>query len=89
MNDQELTALRRTAANEVLFHRGTWGGPAGYRWRGQDGLEAGVVPQWTVEALDGLAARGLIATEHRLGPLDVGVTVTTTGLDALGCVPER
>ncbi|MFD9895028.1 hypothetical protein ACFWY9_37260 [Amycolatopsis sp. NPDC059027] len=83
MNDQELDALRYVAADEVLFHRGTWGGPAGYRWRGPDGAEAGVVPQWTAEVLDGLRGRGLIATQPGLGALDVGITVTAAGTDAL------
>jgi len=84
MNDQELSALGYAAANELLFHGGTWGGPPGYRWRGQDGAAAGLVPQWATDILDALARRGLIRTERRLGPLDVGVTATPSGLAILG-----
>lgn len=84
MNDQELVALRCVAANEVLFHRGTWGGPAGYRWRGQDGAEAGVVPQWTADVLDALTRRGLIAPERCLGALDICIGITASGMDVLG-----
>jgi len=84
MSELDLTALSYVAANEVLFHRGTWGGPPGYRWRGHDGTEAGVVPQAVTDALDALAGRGLITTERRLGPLDVGLTLTPSGAAALG-----
>ncbi|HKS46495.1 MAG TPA: hypothetical protein VJT49_15560 [Amycolatopsis sp.] len=84
MNDQELTALQHVADNEVLFHRGMWSGPAGYRWRGPDGIEAGSVPQWETEVLDLLIFRGMIRTERRLGPLDRELAVTPTGEAALG-----
>lgn len=86
MNDHELNALSYVAANDVLFHRGTWGGPPGYRWRGQDGVEAGLVPPWATDALDVLARRGLIRTERRLGPLDVGLSLTPSGMAAHGAV---
>ena len=83
MNDQKYTALCQVAANELLWHRGAWGGPPGYRWRGPDGAEAGVVPQAATDALDGLAHQGLIATERRLGPLHARVTITPAGRAAL------
>jgi hypothetical protein len=88
MNENQLQALRHVAANEVLFHRGTWGGPQGYRWRGPDGAEAGLVPQWESDALDTLASRSLIKAERRRGPLDRGVTITPTGAAALGTLRE-
>ena len=83
MNDEQLTALQHVANNAILFHRGTWGGPPGYRWRGQDGAEAGLVPPQESDALDRLARRSLITTEQRLGPLDRGVTITAAGAAAL------
>lgn len=88
MNIQELTALQHVAAAELLFHRGTWGGPAGYRWRGPDGAEAGQVPQPETDALDRLADLGLIRAERRFGPLDRNVSLTPTGLAALGSQAE-
>lgn len=84
MNSQELTVLQQVAADELLFHRGTWGGPAGYRWRGPDGAEAGQVPQRDTDVLDRLADLGLIRAERRLGPLDRKVSLTPAGLAALG-----
>jgi hypothetical protein len=84
MNDDEVRALRQVAAKELLFHRGTWGGPAGYRWRGPDGTEAGQVPPCETEVLDRLSGRGLISTERRRGPLDRCLTVTPAGMAALG-----
>jgi hypothetical protein len=84
MKDQELSALRQVADNEVLFHRGTWGGPPGYRWRGPDGSEAGQVPQWQTEVFDRLTGLGLIRAQRRLGPLDRDMTITPAGLAELG-----
>lgn len=86
MTEQELSALSYVAANQVLFHQGAWGGPPGYRWRGQDGAEAGLVPPWATDVLDALARRELIRTERHLGPLDVGLTLTPSGTAALGAV---
>lgn len=83
MKDYELTALRQVADREVLFHAGTWGGPAGYRWRGSDGAEAGLVPQSHADTLDRLSKLGMITPERRLGPLDRELTVTRTGTEAL------
>lgn len=83
MNDSELIALRQVAANEVLFHPGTWGGPEGYRWRGPDGAEAGVMPQWKTDVLDRLATLGLVRTERRLGPLDRLLLLTPAGVATL------
>jgi hypothetical protein len=83
MKHDELTALRQVADREVLFHAGTWGGPAGYRWRGSDGAEAGLVPQPQTETLDRLTKLGMITPERRLGPLDRELTVTPTGTEAL------
>lgn len=83
MKNDELTALRQVADREVLFHAGTWGGPAGYRWRGSDGAEAGLVPQPQAETLDRLTKLGMITPERRLGPLDRELTVTRTGTEVL------
>jgi hypothetical protein len=83
MNDPELSALRQVAANEVLFHPGTWGGPAGYRWRGPDGTAAGLVPQKETDVLDRLAYLGLIRTEQRLGPLERRLLLTSAGATTL------
>lgn len=84
MNDRELSALREVAADGVLFHPGTWGGPAGYRWRGPDGSEAGLVPQRHTDALDRLTKLGLIKPERRLGPLARRLVLTAAGANALG-----
>ncbi|HJQ47626.1 MAG TPA: hypothetical protein VJ870_15115 [Amycolatopsis sp.] len=83
MNRHQYSALRHVEAGELLSHRGTWGGPPGYRWQGHDGEEAGVVPPWETEALDALARQGLIATERRRGPLHARVTITPAGRAAL------
>jgi len=83
MKHDELIALRQVADRQVLFHAGTWGGPAGYRWRGSDGAEAGQVPQWHMEVLDRLASQGMIAIERRRGPLDREITVTSVGTEKL------
>jgi hypothetical protein len=83
MNDPELSALRQVAANEVLFHPGTWGGPAGYRWSGPDGTEAGLVPQRETDVFDRLATLGLVRTARRLGPLDRPLVLTPAGTATL------
>ncbi|MGH3951318.1 MAG: hypothetical protein ACRDSE_19735 [Pseudonocardiaceae bacterium] len=83
MTDRELLPLRHAAAGELLFHTGRWGGPAGYRWRGPDGTEAGLVPPWETEELDRLHDRGLISVERRLGPSDRPITATEAGIAAL------
>ncbi len=83
MNDRELLSLQHAASGELLFHKGTWGGPPGYRWRGPDGAEAGQVPPWEDQILEGLAGRGLIRVEPRLGPADRLVSATVTGLATL------
>ncbi|GLY67762.1 hypothetical protein [Amycolatopsis taiwanensis] len=83
MNDHELNALQHVAADEVLFHPGTWGGPAGYRWRGPDGTEAGLVPQPETDVLERLANLGLVTPERRLGPLERPVHLTKAGAAAL------
>lgn len=80
-HDREL--LQLAADGELLYHKGTWGDPAGYRWRGADGMEAGVVPPWEADHLDALADRGLISIERRLGPFDCRVTTTSAGRSAL------
>ncbi|MDV6012433.1 hypothetical protein [Haloechinothrix sp. LS1_15] len=83
MTDHELRLLRHAACGELLFHRGSWGGPSGYRWRGPDGIEAGRVPPWDETALDRLAEHRLIAIESRRGPLDRRVHITGAGVAAL------
>lgn len=83
MTSHELELLQLVANGELLFHKGTWGGLAGFRWRGPDGTEAGIVPPWECDALDGLAGRGLIAIDRRLGPSDCRVRPTHAGLAAL------
>ena len=83
MNDHELNALQQVAADEVLFHPGTWGGPAGYRWRGPDGAEAGLVPPRVTDVLDRLASLGMVRPERRLGPLDRRLFLTQAGAAAL------
>ena len=87
MNGTERVALEHVAAGGVLFHPGTWGGPEGYRWRGQDGGSAGMVPEWENDLLDHLAVRGLIAIERRLGPLERKVAMTRAGWAALEGTP--
>jgi hypothetical protein len=86
MNGYERTALELVAADGVVFHPGTWGGPEGYRWRGKDGAAAGEMPGWENDHLDRLASQGLIATQRRLGPLERRVAVTPAGWAALGVV---
>jgi hypothetical protein len=88
MNGDAREALADVSAGRVLFHPGTWGGPAGYRWCGYDGAPAGVVPGWENEVLEGLALHGLIATERRLGPFARRVKLTATGRAALHGLPE-
>lgn len=83
MNHHEQELLRQAADGELLYHKGTWGGPAGYRWRGPDGTEAGIVPPWEEDHLDALADRGLISIERKLGPHDCRVTSTSAGWAAL------
>lgn len=83
MNDHELSALQQVAADELLVHPGTWGGPAGYRWRGPDGTEAGQVPQPETDVLDRLSTLGLVQAERRLGPLDRRLLLTKAGAAAL------
>lgn len=83
MNRHERELLRHAADDELLYHKGTWGGPAGYRWRGPDGAEAGIVPPWEADHLDALVDSGLISIEPKLGPLDCRVTTTSEGLDVL------
>ncbi|MPZ00628.1 MAG: hypothetical protein GEU97_22165 [Actinophytocola sp.] len=83
MTDRELRRLQDVAEGHLLFHTGRWGGPAGYRWRGPDGAEAGTVPPWQEEELDRLRDLGLIAIETRRGPFDRLVTITSRGLSAL------
>ena len=79
MDDRALEALRQVACGHVEFHTGAWGGPAGYRWRGV----AGGVPNTWDNELERLEAQHLIAIEHRLGPLERRVNVTSHGLAAL------
>lgn len=86
MDSSERTALEHVAAGGVVFHPGTWGGAAGYRWRGFDGAAAGAVPGWEDGVLDRLAGRGLIAVERRLGPLERNVAPTAAGWAVLGVV---
>lgn len=88
MRDRELQPLLHAANQELLFHKGTWGGPAGYRWRGPDGVEAGQVPLWEDNVLDLLADRGLITVEPRLGPADCQVAATPAGLAALSSLRQ-
>lgn len=83
MTDRELLPLQHAAAGELLFHTGRWGGPAGYRWRGPDGTEAGQVPAWEATELDRLHDRGWIAVESRLGPFDRPIKATPQGIAAL------
>lgn len=83
MTDSELTLLQQAANGALLFHIGRWGGPAGYRWCGPDGQEAGMVPPAQDLTLEQLNARGLIAIMPRTGPLDRRVVATATGLAAL------
>ncbi len=83
MNSHELNLLQLAADGELLFHTGTWGGPAGYRWCGVDGTEAGIVPPWEADTLDALADRGMIAVEPRLGPFDRRVSPTQLGMSIL------
>ncbi len=83
MTDRELARLQDVAEGKLLFHTGRWGGPAGYRWRGPDGAEAGTVPPWQEVELDRLRDLGLIAIETRRGPFDRLVTITAHGLSAL------
>lgn len=83
MNERELAALEHAAAGELAYHTGRWGGPAGYRWRGSDGAESGILPQSESLVLDGLAGHGLIATERSLGPLPRKVLLTPIGLAVL------
>jgi hypothetical protein len=83
MTDHELLLLRHAASGELLFHRGSWGGPSGYRWRGPDGTEAGHVPPWDETTLDRLAEQRLITIEDRRGPLDRRVHITAAGIAEL------
>lgn len=83
MTDHELRLLRYAADDELLFHTGSWGGPAGYRWQGPDGGEAGQVPPWDEPVLDRLADRGLITVEARRGPLDRRVMLSQAGAAAV------
>lgn len=83
MNHHERELLRHAADDDLLYHKGTWGDAAGYRWRGPDGTEAGTVPPWEADRLDALADRGLINIEHKLGPHDCRVTTTSAGRDIL------
>jgi hypothetical protein len=83
MTDTELMLLQHAANGGLLFHIGTWGGPAGYRWCGPDGLEAGRVPPAHDDTLERLNDRGLIAITPRTGPLDRRVVATPTGLATL------
>lgn len=88
MNDHGLTLIRLAANGELLFHMGTWGGAAGYRWCGPDGTEAGIVPPWEDDVLDALAERGMLTIETRLGPLDRRVVPTRSGMDILDGYPR-
>ncbi|GAA5122608.1 hypothetical protein [Haloechinothrix salitolerans] len=83
MTDRELEPLHDAAAGNLLFHTGRWGGPAGYRWRGPDGDEAGLVPSWQELELDRLRGLGLVVIEPGRGPFDRKVTVTERGIAAL------
>lgn len=84
MNQQlQLLPLQHAAAGKLLFHTGRWGGHPGYRWCDQDGCDAGEVPQWEADALDDLSRDGLIAIEHRMGPLERRVFVTDRGRTTL------
>lgn len=86
MNRQlQLLPLQHAAAGKLLFHTGRWGGHPGYRWRDQDGCDAGEVPQWESDALDSLSRDGLIAIEHRMCPLERRILVTANGWTALTC----
>ncbi|SDD10434.1 hypothetical protein [Actinokineospora iranica] len=84
MTEQERQALRHVAAGQLLYHTGLWGGPAGYRWRGQDGSEAGVVSPWETQALYSLTSGGLIAVEARTDPFARRVRITAAGMSMLG-----
>lgn len=83
MTDQELLPLHHAADGELLFHTGRWGCPAGYRWRGPYGEEAGQVPVEENEQLERLRDLGFIAIEDRPGPTPRKVMVTAQGLTAL------
>lgn len=79
MDDRARLALEHVASGHVEFHTGAWGGPAGFRWRGVDG---GAPISWH-DVLERLEARRLIEIEHRLGPLERRVSVTTDGIAVL------
>lgn len=83
MTDRELIPLQHAAAGKLVFHTGRWGGSAGYRWCDQDGCGVGEVALWESDALDRLQGEGLIAIEHRNGPLERRVRVTEVGRSAL------
>jgi hypothetical protein len=78
MNDRARQALEQVASGHVEFHTGAWGGPAGYRWQGAAG------PITWDDELERLEAKHLIVIEHRLGPLERRVSVTSHGIAALG-----
>lgn len=88
MTDMELALLEQAAQGGLLFHTGSWGGSAGYRWCGPDGEEAGVVPRTQDLELERLQGRGLIEVTPRTGPLDRRVVATSAGLAALPSAPR-
>jgi len=79
MDDRALHALEQVASGDVEFHTGAWGGPAGYRWRG---VACGGPIPWD-GVLERLEAKHLITIEHRLGPLERRVRVTSDGIALL------
>jgi hypothetical protein len=83
MTDHRTRFLGCVAEGRLLFHTGLWGGPAGYRWCGPDGNEAGLVSPWETEMLDQLVYRGLIRVEPCPGPAYRRVVTTPAGLAAL------
>lgn len=83
MVEQRGRLLTYAAQGRLLFHTGLWGGPAGYRWCGSDGMEAGLVSPAETEVLDQLVYRGLISVVPQRGPAYRRVVVTPAGRTAL------
>jgi hypothetical protein len=83
MTDHQNRFLNFAAEGRLLFHTGLWGGPAGYRWCGPDGDEAGRVSPWETDLLDQLVLRGMLHIEPQPGPAYRRVMVTAKGQAAL------
>ncbi|WP_026421196.1 hypothetical protein [Actinokineospora inagensis] len=78
MTENEMTALRDVADQSVLFHRGWFGGPEGFRWS-SNGAPAGYVPEWECEAIARLVRRGYVVIEPALGVRESRVRVSDAG----------